>query len=461
MTYGGWSDGGRDQQAYTISYSSVAAPATFITLTTVSYLPTLPGSVPSSTRVVLTPTFATTMATNVAAIKFDFTNPVGENGWEGYAELSVYGSVSAPLPLPPTITQDLLPHTGSDVVGSSVRFTANFNGSVPIAYQWFKNTTNVPGATTATLTLNNLQLTDAGSYSLQASNSLGVVSTTTNSFTVNSVPAPVNGVIISPANQTDISGGFVPTWLLQSGSLIAGKLPSAVGTGTFTQEGAGGTSALTDGALGTSGGSLVGFATCGSGGGGHSVTYTLTGSTAGYNVSNITVYAGWGDSGRDQQAYTVSFSTVAAPSTFITIGSVNFNPSIPGSTPSADRITLTSSSAAPIGTNVASIKLDFTSPAGENGYSGYDEIQVFGVSAAPAVPPSIHAPVISGGNLILTGTGGTPGGGYTWLTSINLATPLAAWTTNSTGTFDGSGNFSNSIPVNPANPDRFFRLRIP
>ncbi len=460
MTYGGWSDGGRDQQAYTVSYSSVAAPSTFIQLTSVSYLPTIPGSVPSTTRMDLTSFSGGPMATNVAAIKFDFTNPVGENGWEGYAELSVYGSVSAPLPLPPTVTQDLLPNTGSDVVGSQVRFTTAFNGSAPIAYQWYKNSTNIPGATSSILILNNLQLTDSGSYSLQASNSLGVASTSTNSFTVNSVPAPVNGVIASPANQTDISGGFVPTWLLQPGSLIAGKLPSSVGTGNFSQEGAAGVAVLTDGVLGTSGGSLTGFATCGSGAGGHSVTYTLTGSASGYNISNITVYAGWGDNGRDQQAYTVSYSTVAAPATFNSISSVNFNPAIPGSTPTADRVILTSSTAAPIATNVASVKFDFTNPAGENGYSGYDEIQVFG-SPVSQPPPTVNPPIHSGGNLILTGGGGTPGGTYSWLTSTNIATPLAQWTTNTTGNFDGTGSFSNNIAISPSDARRFFRLKTP
>jgi hypothetical protein len=271
----------------------------------------------------------------------------------------------------------------------------------------------------------------------------------------------VNGVIASPANQTDISGGFVPTWTVVSGSLIAGQSPSSVGTGTFTQEGAAGTSVLTDGVLGTSGGALTGFATCGSGGGGHSVTYTLSGSANGYNLSGIVVYAGWGDSGRDQQAYTVSYSKVATPTTFTPIASVNFNPAIPGSTPSADRVTLSSSTSGLIASNVASVKFDFTSPAGENGYSGYSEMQVFGVSATPPTPPTIGSVTVSGGNLILAGTGGTAGSGYTLLTSTNITTALAAWSTNTTGVFGTGGSFSNSIPITPSEAKRFFLIRVP
>ncbi|MDB6068819.1 MAG: multidomain protein with s-layer y region, glug motif, ig motif, i-set domain, pkd domain, partial [Pedosphaera sp.] len=461
VTYGGWSDGGRDSQSFTVSYSSIASPSTFVPLTVVSYNPTLPGTVPSTTRMLIASASGGSMATNVAAIKFDFLNPIGENGWEGYAELTAYGPASAPLPLPPTVTQDLLPHTGSDVVGSQVRFTTAFNGTAPITYQWFKGGSVIPGATNPTLVINNLQTTDSGNYSLQASNSLGVVSTTTNTFTVNNVPAPVNGVIVSPANQTDVSGGFVPTWTVASGSLIAGKAPSSVGTGTFTQEGAAGTSVLTDGSLGTSGGALTGFATCGSGGGGHSVTYTLTGSANGYNLSNVVVYAGWGDNGRDQQAYTVSYSKVATPTTFASIASVNYNPAIAGSTPSADRVTLSSSTAGFIASNVAAVKFDFTSPAGENGYSGYGEIQVFGVSATPPTPPTIGSTTVSGGNMILTGTGGTAGSGYTMLTSTNVATALASWTTNTTGTFGAGGSFSNSVPITPSEAKRFFLIRVP
>src|SRR4030095_11538764 len=46
-------------------------------------------------------------------------------------------------------------------------------------------------------------------------------------------------------------------------------------------------------------------------------------------------------------------------------------------------------------------------------------------------PPFVVNPVyVSGGNLILTGAGGTPNGPYTWLTSTNVAAPVATWVTN-------------------------------
>ena len=69
--------------------------------------------------------------------------------------------------------------------------------------------------------------------------------------------------------------------------------------------------------------------------------------------------------------------------------------------------------------------------------------------------------MVSGGNLILSGSGGVAGNGYTWLTSTNLTIPVASWTTNTTGIFSGTGTFSNAIPIIYTTPAQFFRLRTP
>jgi hypothetical protein len=67
---------------------------------------------------------------------------------------------------------------------------------------------------------------------------------------------------------------------------------------------------------------------------------------------------------------------------------------------------------------------------------------------------------VSGGNLILQGTNGAVGGTYSILESTNVALPLASWTTNQTGTFNGSGTFSNAIPLG-SDPQRFFNIKQP
>jgi hypothetical protein len=73
--------------------------------------------------------------------------------------------------------------------------------------------------------------------------------------------------------------------------------------------------------------------------------------------------------------------------------------------------------------------------------------------------PTVGIPSISGNNLILTGTGGSPSAGYTLLVTTNLAAPI--WMTNSSGALDANGAFSNAIPINNLQPASFFQLRMP
>jgi hypothetical protein len=82
------------------------------------------------------------------------------------------------------------------------------------------------------------------------------------------------------------------------------------------------------------------------------------------------------------------------------------------------------------------------------------------VAPFPLVLPTLARPHVSQGNLIVTGTGGTPRAGYTWLATTNLSAPIL-WKTNSTSTLDSGGSFSNAIPINPTQPAGFFRLRMP
>jgi hypothetical protein len=119
-------------------------------------------------------------------------------------------------------------------------------------------------------------------------------------------------------------------------------------------------------------------------------------------------------------------------------------------------LTFTSSTGGFLATDVAQVLFSFTTGNPENGWEGYSEIDIYGTPI-----PRVNAPSVSGGNLVLAGTGGTPGGSYTWLTSTNLAAPLITWATNSTGAFDGAGAFSNAIPINPSEPALFYLLRVP
>jgi len=137
---------------------------------------------------------------------------------------------------------------------------------------------------------------------------------------------------------------------------------------------------------------------------------------------------------------------------------VAYNPTLPGTVPSADRVTITPGNSGPLAKNVVAIAFDFTNPSGENGWSGYAELSVFGL---PSQALQVTSATASNGNLILSGSGGTPGASFAWLASTNVTAPISTWITNSTGAFDTKGAFSTSIPINLTQPTWFFRLRVP
>ncbi len=80
-------------------------------------------------------------------------------------------------------------------------------------------------------------------------------------------------------------------------------------------------------------------------------------------------------------------------------------------------------------------------------------------STAPAQPyiTSVH---LSGTSLVINGTNGTAGLQFEVLTSTNVNTPLASWTSISTNTFS-SGNFSVTNTVTSSALQNFFILRVP
>ena len=400
--YGGWGDDSRNEQKYQVLYSTVAAPTVFNALTTVDYNPGDPKNTQSATRTILVPASGA-LVQNVAAVEinFDLVGAPPKNDYEGYSEILIKGKASANIP---SLTQDITPLTAADVVGSSLILNAAFSGAT--SYQWQKNGTNISGAISPTLTLSNLQLTDTatnGGYRLVAYNSSGSAATRGCSVIVNQTPATVGNVVTTFAYQTSDQVGFAPTWSTAelTNSLIYQQDPPAGGydpNGNFndpdsnadSHNQAGGLPVLTDGNYGyfENTGPHPAFATCGPNAGEY-VVYTLGTNANGYNLTNIQIAGGWNDSGRDSQWYTLSYSTVANPATFIPIAVVANEPTVTDE--SVIRATFTAASGL-LASNAYAIYVDFTTPSGDpNGYSGYSEISVFG---SPTTTPSSQ-PVVT------------------------------------------------------------------
>ncbi len=316
--YGGWANHGRDAQGYTLLYSTVSNPSSFIYLTTVNYNPSVPGNTASANREIINDSLGGIFASNVAALEFDFTLPQVENGYTGYGAITVGGTAASAL---------------------------------------------------------------SPAISITASNQSG-------------------------------ANPYTPSWTPETPDLIAGLTPTT-SAGTFTLEGAGGIPVITDGLIGQSG-TIGGFATCGSSGG-TTLIYTLTNVVNGTDVTNIVVYSGWGNANRDGQYYILSYSTIAAPTTYVPITTVYYNPQgVSGA--SANRVAISTPTGGALASGVATLKFDFSSPPSanqfDNAYSGISEIIVQGQdTATPPPPPSpvliqdilpTHAETVVGDQVVFT-----------------------------------------------------------
>jgi hypothetical protein len=72
--------------------------------------------------------------------------------------------------------------------------------------------------------------------------------------------------------------------------------------------------------------------------------------------------------------------------------------------------------------------------------------------------PVVSSTSVSGGNFIFSGTNGQADANYVVLTTTNIATPLTNWTPVLTNSFDNTGGFHVTNPINPAVGRRFYLL---
>ena len=75
-------------------------------------------------------------------------------------------------------------------------------------------------------------------------------------------------------------------------------------------------------------------------------------------------------------------------------------------------------------------------------------------------PPAISAAKLSGTNLVLQGTGGTPNWSYSILCSTNLVLPLAQWTATATNFFNAGGNFTWTNATSANGLRQFYVIRV-
>jgi alpha-tubulin suppressor-like RCC1 family protein len=138
--------------------------------------------------------------------------------------------------IPPVITTQ--PQNQTVTAGANVTFNVTATG-IPLNYQWYFNGVPLAGATSATLTLANVQSTNAGNYFVRVFNSAGSVFSTTAGLTVLFPPtinltSPTNGQFFNayPTNLTltatagDVDGNVVSVAFYNGANLLGSNTTS-------------------------------------------------------------------------------------------------------------------------------------------------------------------------------------------------------------------------------------------
>jgi len=112
---------------------------------------------------------------------------------------------SPPEPVLAVITSQ--PTNLTVYAGSNATFRVTATGTAPLSYQWRFDTNDLPGATSSTLSLIKVQLSNAGPYSVVISNAAGSVTSSIATLTVNPLP-----------NCTPPPAGLVSWWRAENDS---------------------------------------------------------------------------------------------------------------------------------------------------------------------------------------------------------------------------------------------------
>lgn len=116
---------------------------------------------------------------------------------------------------PPGFTT--LPVGGTATEGGSFTFTTSASGDAPLTFQWSRDGTPLAGATSASLVLSNLRLTDAGAYTVTIANSAGSLTSDPVTLQVNPALVPTS-ITAQPAGGSRHPGDSITLSVAASGS---------------------------------------------------------------------------------------------------------------------------------------------------------------------------------------------------------------------------------------------------
>lgn len=81
------------------------------------------------------------------------------------------------------------------------------------------------------------------------------------------------------------------------------------------------------------------------------------------------------------------------------------------------------------------------------------------ITVTGLLPPPTLGVMVSGTNMVLSSSGGVPGGPLSFLTSTNVSAPLDTWTTFTNDVFGADGTYTLTIPIDTGTAQQFYALQ--
>lgn len=361
-----WLNSGRCDQAYTVDVSADGVNWTTGYITVASQ--TGDATSPSDVDVVITPASGSLLAADIQYVRFNF--PSVQNGWVGYTEIIINGTIGA-VYSPPVVT--IAPANLIVTNTTTATFTALASGYPAPTLEWhYVDTNNVdnvlPSQNSANLTIPIVSPTDAGSYYVIASNSQGTSNSPMATLTVTNPP---NMPVVQTVYSQDF--GFDP--LDANADLLLGL--------TAAEEAV---PAMTDG---SDGGGIPTGPNWSWFGNGQVQTFDL-GTLC--DISEIDVYSSWLNNGRVFQNYTVSVSSDNG-ATYTNLYTVAARLSLlyAYAEPADLRVQLTPNVMGALATSVDHVRFSFNNV--QNGDVGYMEFMAYGTNVETVGKPVIKTDV--------------------------------------------------------------------
>jgi hypothetical protein len=114
------------------------------------------------------------------------------------------------------------PQGATNHVGTTVSFSVSAVSTRALTYQWYKGPTALTDRTNASLVLNNLQLSDAGTYTVAVTNSLGGL--VSNPAELGVVTAPIISQPVVSNGMFQLTSSGIPglNYTVQRSALVTG-----------------------------------------------------------------------------------------------------------------------------------------------------------------------------------------------------------------------------------------------